>query len=101
MGAQPGDILYAERQGIPGTMTAQEIANLCKPTWISLCASSISAPIKVGATTDGDVMEYDNGTSKYYRLLPIPYDASKDKFYEDWDGTILTNLKASRIITNI
>lgn len=98
MSAQKDDILYAERLSIPGKVTAQEIASLNK-SWIELKASTIIEPILVGSTSDGEVYRLNNGVIDYYDQRSD--DVTKQAFYRNWDGIILSDLIVSRIINNI
>ena len=93
-----GDTVFAEREGIGiripvnGT-TWEAIKGL---SWDFLVAKWSVEPTELATIASGVVWEYTLESTTRYRLVPTPYDPTQDAFYEDFDGTNLTNLITTR-----
>lgn len=65
-------------------------------TWGGLVTSWSTPPTVISTTADGSILSYINQATTRYRFVPFLYTAFEDAFYENWDGTILTNLIVRR-----
>ena len=84
------------QNGNTGT-EADFLASLQKPTalpWFHY-ASSYQAGQETSITS-GTVMEYTAGATTIFRFIPEPYIFSQDAFYQNFNGSILSNLLAKR-----
>ena len=93
-----GDTVFAEREGIgiriPVNVTTWEaIKGL---SWNFLVAKWSVEPTELATIASGVVWEYTLESTTRYRLVPTPYSPTQDAFYEDFDGTNLTNLITTR-----
>lgn len=64
--------------------------------WIDYVSNWATEPTLVGTTTEGDVYSYGYATSTYYRLVPNDTSLEKDSFYENWNGSVLSNIVIER-----
>lgn len=93
MSAQLGDKIYAERQGIPGTITVSEIIALSPaggaPKWLDILVGASSSSFNTIIAT-GTVVNYVFAGVTYYRL--IPSGPEKEGFYSTFSGGVLSGL---------
>ena len=99
MSAQLNDKIYAERQGIPGTITVGEIIALSPAggslKWLDIIVGASSSSLNTTIAT-GTVVNYVYGGVTYFRL--IPNGIEKDAFYTTFTGGILSGLVAQKTI---
>ena len=98
MAAQANDKIYAERQGIPGTITVGEIVVLASqglPKWLDILVGASSSSLNTTIAT-GTVVNYVYGGVTYFRL--ITNGIEKDAFYTTFTGGILSGLVAQKTI---
>jgi hypothetical protein len=87
--------LETNTTGITGGIT--QINEVVQKTWVSLVNSWTTTPtLNINISGSGDVYDYVYGGTTYYRLVPDPYDSTLDSFYENFDGSNLTGLIATR-----
>jgi hypothetical protein len=65
-------------------------------TWIDYVSNWLTEPALVGTTTEGEVYSYGYTTSTYYRLIPNDASLEQDSFYENWNGSALSNIVIER-----
>lgn len=87
------DELAAERSGVVGKVTVEEILLL---DWSYLAANWSATPSQIGTTGAGSVYSYTLDGVTRYRLVPATYDSSLDTFYGGWDGSVLSAPLVSR-----
>ena len=99
MAAQVNDKIYAERQGIPGTITVGEIIALSPAggslKWLDIIVGASSSSLNTIIAT-GTVVNYVYAGVTYYRLIPIGIE--KEAFYTTFSGGVLSGLVAQKII---
>ena len=64
--------------------------------WSVLVSEWQESPVLQSSLAGGKVLKYVHKGVTYFRLVPSPYVPSEDSFYEDFDGTLLTNKVCSR-----
>lgn len=65
--------------------------------WVNLVNSWTVEPFElVYSGSDGTVLQYQYGSTIYYRFVPEPYNSINDAFYESYSDPVLTNLIAKR-----
>lgn len=76
-----------------GGVSAQYVQNL----WTSLKDTWTNTPVSVAYSGgDGEVFQYQYGSTFYYRFVPAVYDSTKDSFYSSFNDPSLTGLIATR-----
>ena len=98
MAAQLGDKIYAERQGIPGSITVGDIAVLASagaPKWLDYIVGASSSSLNTTIAT-GTVVNYVYAGVTYYRL--IPSGTAIDAFYSTFSNGVLSGLLAQKTI---
>jgi hypothetical protein len=71
-------------------------------SWLTYVASTMGEPVlHPSQPASGSVYTYQysdgiGGTITLYRFVPDPYVYSNDRFYDSWDGTTLSGLRAVR-----
>ena len=93
MSAQVNDKIYAERQGIPGTITVGEIIALSPAggslKWLDIIVGASSSSFNATIAT-GTVVNYVFAGVTYYRLMPSG--TEKEAFYNTFANGILSGL---------
>lgn len=64
--------------------------------WVRLASEWTVSPAFNQTIVAGDVYDYTYGSTTYYRLVPSPYDASNDRFYDTFVDGVLSGEIASR-----
>jgi len=64
--------------------------------WVTLKDSWTSEPTLIDTIADGEVYEYEYGSTTYYRLVPSPYDSTLDQFFSSFSTPTLSGLLATR-----
>lgn len=64
--------------------------------WIDYVSHWSEQPTQIAIIDDGIVFTYVLDSVTRYRLVPDPYLPENDAFYENWNGTILSDLIVSR-----
>ena len=98
MAAQLTDKIYAERQGISGTITVNDIAVLASqgaPKWLDYIVGASLSSLNTTIST-GTVVNYVYAGVTYFRL--IPSGTAKDAFYSTFSNGILSGLVAQKTI---
>lgn len=98
MAAQLNDALYAERQGIPGSITVGDIVVLASagaPKWLDIIVGASSSSLNTTIAT-GTVVNYIYAGITYFRL--IPSGTAIDAFYSAFSGGVLSGLLAQKTI---
>ena len=93
MSAQVNDKIYAERQGIPGTITVGEIIALSPAggslKWLDIIVGASSSSFNATIAT-GTVVNYVFAGVTYFRLIPSGIE--KEAFYNTFANGILSGL---------
>ncbi len=93
MAAQVNDKIYAERQGIPGTITVGDIIALSPaggaPKWLDIIVGASSSSFNATIAT-GTVVNYVYAGVTYFRLIPSGIE--KEAFYNTFANGILSGL---------
>ena len=93
MAAQVNDKIYAERQGIPGTITVGDIIALSPaggaPKWLDIIIGASSSSFNATIAT-GTVVNYVYASITYFRLIPSGIE--KEAFYNTFANGILSGL---------
>lgn len=96
MSAQLNDKLYAERQGIGGTITVGDIVALSSggaPKWFDYIIGADSNSLNTQIAT-GYVINYVYGTVTRFRLKPTG--TEPDAFYTTFTSGVLSGLLAKK-----
>lgn len=71
-------------------------------TWINYVSEWATAPVELTSISGGNVFRYERaGGDIYYRLVPEPYIPENDAFYQNFDGSTLSDLLIQRSETII
>jgi hypothetical protein len=65
-------------------------------TWIDLATTWSEPPTLIATLLDGVIFSYIYQANTKYRFVPNTYNSFEDAFYENWDGSTLTNLIVRR-----
>ena len=81
---------------IPPTSNAIKDVEDTTLTWAYFRDHWDTPPTVIGTTAAGTVYSYAlNGVTRYC-LIPEPYDAAQDAFFQNWDGQALSGLIVAR-----
>jgi hypothetical protein len=66
--------------------------------WLQLASGWTEEPTLnvTTPTVGGEVYDYTFGAVIYYRHIPVPYDSTRDAFYENYAGGILSTLLTTK-----